>query len=178
MKRWLLLVMVLAISACAMMGGRTVNVTGAQLEKKLNEKLSVPFALLKVFNVNLSNAVVRFDQPSGRIFTTMDTALTSQLFNKSMRGQLGISGKLRFDAPSSAVVFDEPKIESLHLDGMDAKGNEIVSGLAKTVAGQMLNGLTLYKVNPEDLNYAGVQYQPKDLQITNTGLQILLSPQR
>ena len=36
-----------------MMGDRTVNVTGDQIAKKLNEKLALPIQLLKVFDVNL-----------------------------------------------------------------------------------------------------------------------------
>lgn len=172
------LVLISLLSACAtMMGDRTVNVTGDQIAQKLNEKLALPISLLKVFDVNLSNSLVTFDKASGRMTTTMDTMLTSQLLDKSIAGKLGVSGKLRFDAATSAVVLDEPKIENINFDGADGKFNDVLNALAKTVGSEMLNGLTLYTVKPEDLKFGGTTYAPKDMVVTDSGLQLTLTPQ-
>jgi len=178
MKRLLITGLILLLVGCAtMMGDRTVNVTGDQISEKLNEKLAVPISLLKVFDVNLSNSLVTFDETTGRMTTTMDTKLSSQLFDESLTGKLGISGKLRFDPQKSAVILDDPKVESFNLGGQDNKFNDVLNALAKTVGGEMLNGLTLYKVKPEDLQFAGTQYAPKDMVVTNKGLQLTLTPQ-
>jgi len=98
-------------------------------------------------------------------------------FNQNLSGKLGISGKLRFDAASSSIVLDAPKVEQINFDGASEKYNDLLSALAKTVGGGMLNGLTLYKVKPEDLTVGSTQYLPKDLQVTNNGLQITLPAQ-
>ncbi len=165
------------LTGCAtMMGDRTVNVTGDQIAQKLNEKLALPISLLKVFDVNLSNSLVTFDKTTGRMTTTMDTKLSSELSDKTLTGKLGISGKLRFDAATSTVVLDEPKVENINFDGADGKFNDLFNALAKTVGGEMLNGLTLYTVKPEDLKVDGTQYQPKDMVVTDNGLQLTLSP--
>lgn len=161
-----------------MRGDRTVNVTGDQIAQKLNEKLAFPISLLKVFDVNLSNSVVTFDKTTGRMMTTMDTKLSSQMFNKSLAGKLGISGKLRFDAATNTVVLDEPKIENINFDGADSKYNDLFNAMANTVGGEMLNGLTLYTVKPEDLKFGGTTYAPKDMLVTDSGLQLTLTPQR
>jgi PBP1b-binding outer membrane lipoprotein LpoB len=173
-----ILLILLSLSGCAtMMGDRTVNVTGDQIAQKLNEKLALPISLLKVFDVNLSNSVVTFDKTTGRMLTTMDTKLSSQMLGESLAGKLGISGKLRFDAATSAVVLDEPKIENVSFDGADGKFNDLFNSLAKTVGGEMLNGLTLYTVKPEDLKFGGTSYSPKDMVVTDKGLQLTLTPQ-
>jgi hypothetical protein len=177
MKKLLILFILLALASCAnMMGNRTVNVTEIQIQQKLNEKIAIPFSLLKVFDVYLSNSLVTFDQTTGRMYTTMDTNLSSALFNESMTGKLGISGKLRFDATTSSVVLDEPKIEQLNLDGASGQYNDLLNALANTVGGEMLNGLTLYTIKPEDLKIGHTQYKPKDMQVTDKGLQLTLSP--
>lgn len=160
------------------MGERTVNVTGDQIAQKLNEKLALPISLLKVFDVNLSNSLVTFDKTTGRMITTMDTKLSSQMLDKTLLGKLGISGKLRFDAATSTVVLDEPKIENINFEGTDSKFNEVFSAMAKTVGSEMLNGLTLYTVKPEDLKYGGTTYAPKDMLVTDSGLQLTLTPKR
>ena len=179
MKKILIGLIALTLSSCAtMMGDRTVNVTGDQIAQKLNEKLALPISLLKVFDVNLSNSLVTFDKTTGRMMTTMDTKLSSQLLDKSLAGKLGISGKLRFDATTSAVVLDEPKIENVNFEGADSKFNEVFNAMAQTVGGEMLNGLTLYTVKPEDLQFGGTTYAPKDMLVTDSGLQLTLTPQR
>ena len=171
--------MAFGLTSCAtMMGDRTVNVTGEQIAQKLNEKLALPISLLKVFDVNLSNSLVTFDKASGRMITTMDTKLSSQLFNQSVAGKLGISGKLRFDAATSTVVLDEPKVDNFDVAGASNKYNDLFNAFAKTVGGEMLNGLTLYTVKPEDLKFGGTTYSPKDMVVTDSGLQLTLTPQR
>lgn len=179
MKKILIALIALVLSSCAtMMGDRTVNVTGDQIAQKLNEKLTLPISLLKVFDVNLSNSLVTFDKTTGRMITTMDTKLSSQLLDKSLAGKLGISGKLRFDAATSTVVLDEPKIENVNFEGADSKFNEVFNAMAQTVGGEMLNGLTLYTVKPEDLQFGGINYAPKDMLVTDNGLKLTLTPQR
>ncbi len=179
MKKILITLIALSLTSCAtMMGDRTVNVTGEQIAQKLNEKLALPISLLKVFDVNLSNSLVTFDKTTGRMITTMDTKLSSQLFNQSLAGKLGISGKLRFDAATSTVVLDEPKVENFDVAGAGSKYNDLFNAFAKTVGGEMLNGLTLYTVKPEDLKFGGTSYSPKDMVVTDNGLQLTLTPQR
>lgn len=165
------------LTACAVMGDRTVNITEAQIQEKLNEKLSVPFSLLKVFDVNLSNSLVKFDAASGRMQTSFDTNLASPFLKETLAGKLAISGKLRFDAASQSIVLDAPKVENVEIQGLAGKESEFVSAFAKNVGEKMLEGMVLYKVKPEDLAFAGTQYAPKDMQVTNQGLQIRLSPQ-
>lgn len=177
MKFLLSILFALILNGCATLGSdRTVNVTGDQIAQKINEKLALPISLLKVFDVSLSNSVVTFDKTTGRMITTLDSQLSSQLFDQSLAGKLGISGKLRFDVATSSVVLDEPKVENFNIAGADGKYNDLLNAMAKTVGGEMLNGLTLYKVKPEDLTFGGTNYSPKDMVVTDNGLQLTLSP--
>ena len=175
-KIFLILLILFAFSGCAT--DRTVNVSEAQIQEMLNKKLALPISVLKIFDVNLSNSLVRFDKTTGRMNTTLDTNMNSSILDKSLAGKLGISGKLRFDAASNSIVLDDPKIEQFTLDGAGGKYNDLLNALAKTVGGEMLKGLTLYTVKPEDLKYGGTQYSPKDMQVTDKGLQLTLSPTR
>lgn len=166
------------LNGCAIMGDRTFNITEAQLQKKLNERLAIPISLLKIFDVNLSNSTVRFDNQTGRMFTSLDTSLSSVLSNQVLAGKLDISGKLRFDVATNSVVLDDPKVESLNLDGLGSKYSEFFNLIAQKLGGEMLNGLPLYTVKPEDLTVGSTRYSPKDMKITDKGLQITLSPVR
>ena len=166
------------INCATMRNELTVNVTGEQIAQKINEKLALPISLLKVFDINLTNSLVAFNGSTGRMTTIMDTKLSSPLLNKSLFGKLGISGKLRFDAPTSSVVLDEPKIEQLNFVGADNKYIDLFNALTNTVGSDLLNGLTLYTVKPDDLKFGGITYSPKDMIVTDKGLQLTLSPKK
>jgi hypothetical protein len=68
-------------------------------------------------------------------------------------------------------------VDSFKLDGANSECNGLVQQLAQSLSGKWLNQLVLYEVKPEDLSYAGRQYQPTDLQVTADGLQVTLKPQ-
>lgn len=177
MLKLLAVFILLAVYSCAtILGDRTVEVSQAEIQQKLNEKFALPISLLKVFDVNLSNAIVTFDKETGRMRTKLDTQLSSSLFNESATGELAISGKLRFDETSNEIVLDEPKIEQFVFDGALEQHSDLLNALASKLGGDLLNGMTLYKVKPAELKVGGTQYTPKEMTVTDQGLQLTFSP--
>jgi len=167
----------LLLTHCVSMGDRTVKMNTAQLQQKLNHKLAKPLTVMKVFHVQLSNALVSMDPASGRIHTLMDAHVQSDLFSNAATGKLGLSGLVKFDPARNAVVLDQPAVDSFQLDGANGEWNGLVQQLAKDLGSKWLNQLVLYEVKPEELSYAGRHYQPTDLQVTADGLQVTLKPQ-
>ncbi len=167
----------LLLTHCVSMGDRMVKMNTAQLQQKLNHKLAKPLTVMKVFHVQLSNALVSMDPASGRIHTLMDASVQSDLLSNAATGKLGVSGLVKFDQARNAVVVDQPAVDSFKLDGANSEWNGLVQQLAQSLSGKWLNQLVLYEVKPEDLSYAGRHYQPTDLQVTADGLQVTLKPQ-
>jgi hypothetical protein len=175
-KIFAILFIVIGLSGCA--SDRIVNVSDIQIQEMLNKKLALPISVLKIFDVNLTNSQVRFDKNTGRMMTSLDTNMSSNLIGKKIAGKLGISGKLRFDPNSQSIVLDDTKIEQLTFEGAGGKYNELFNALSNNLGGDLLNGIALYTIKPEELKFHGTQYMPKDLQITDHGLQLTLSPVR
>lgn len=175
--KWLgLLLTFFMLASCAILGDRSLSISETDVQQKLNERLAIPFTLLKIFDVNLSNAEVRFDKDTGRMHTTFDAKVGSQLTRQTLPGKLAVSGKLRFDAETGSVVLDEAQVDNLRFDGMNEQFADLLNALAKTVGAEMLSGLPLYTVKSEELKIGSTQYYPKNMQITDSGLLIILSP--
>ncbi len=171
----------LMLSACVTMGtmgDQTVLISDQVVQQKLNERLSVPISLLKIFNLQLSNTKVAFDEASNRMRVSLDSDLTSSLFKDHYTGNAVISGVVDYDAEQQAVVLKEPAVETLAFDELNTKQVDLFSAFAKVIGSEMLNDLVLYKVDPADLNVNGTQYAPKSLNMTAQGLQITLSPEK
>lgn len=177
LRNSLLLILLALLSQCVTMGERTVKMNTAQLQQKLNSKLAKPLTVMKVFHIQLSNALVSIDPASGRIHTLMDANVQSDLLANAATGKLGLSGLVKFDQARNVVVLDQPEVDSFQLDGANSQWNGLVQQLAKDIGSKWLNQLVLYEVKPEDLSYAGRHYQPTDFQVTADGLQVTLKPQ-
>jgi hypothetical protein len=176
-KLFAFILVLLSLSGCAVLGGdRSVNISEAELQRRLNDRLAIPISLLNIFDISLSNSLVKFDDKTGRMTSSFDTNMTSVLTDKPVAGQLGISGKLRFDPTDNSVKLDDPKIEHFNLAGLGGKYSDLFNVLAQQLGGEMLNGLTLYTIKPEDLQYGGRRYNPKSLQMVGNRLQMTFSP--
>ncbi|MGP1718409.1 MAG: DUF1439 domain-containing protein [Methylophilus sp.] len=172
------LLAVLLLSQCAtMMGERTVRMNTSQIQQKLNSKLAKPFKVMKVFQVQLSNALVTLDPATGRIHTTMDANIGSELLANTATGKASLSGQLKFDAARNAVILDQPAVDAIQLDGANSEWNGMLQQVAKDMGSKWLNQLVLYEVKPDELVYGGTHYQPTDLRITADEVQVTLKPQ-
>jgi len=80
---------ILFLFACAGFSNHTVYISEQQIQSKLNEKLLIPISLLKVFDLSLSNANVKFDNETGRMHTKFDTQLLNQLNGKKNGREVG-----------------------------------------------------------------------------------------
>ncbi|MSP86568.1 MAG: DUF1439 domain-containing protein [Methylotenera sp.] len=175
-KRFSVIFFALCMAACATMSDRTVQITAVQVQKKMNDRLLAPILLLNIFELSLSNALVKFDGPADRMQTTLDVRLTSLVNKKLFTGKVTVSGKLRFDATALAIVLDEPKVERLDVDGAAGKYADFAHFMAQKLGSEMLNGLTLYSINPADLKIGSIQYQAKNMQMTDGALHMTFSP--
>lgn len=174
----LALVSALAVltSACSTLAERTISVSQQQLQDKLSAKLAAPITVLKLFEVNLSNPLVKLDAGTERITTHMDATIGNALLGKSLKGRAGVSGKLQFDPASQSILLIDPKVETLNIDGLPARFNDLITALSATLGGELLKDLPLYTIKPEDLKVAGIQFVPKLLKIRPEGLAVTLAP--
>ncbi|HSI45260.1 MAG TPA: DUF1439 domain-containing protein [Methylophilus sp.] len=172
------LIAIVLLSQCAtMMGERTVRMSAGQIQQKLNAKLEKPFTVMRAFHVQLSNAQVQLEPATGRIHTTMDASIASDLLANTATGKASLSGLLKFDATRNAVILDQPAIDTIQLDGANGQWNSMLQQVAKDMGGKWLNQLILYEVKPEELVYGGTHYQPTDLRITSDEVLVTLKPQ-
>ena len=172
----LALMSVLALTSCASLGDKTVNITQQQVQAKLQEQLSLPLTVLKIFDVNLTNPQVTFDGKTERMTTTLDTKVTNPLSKKPITGKTAISGRLKFDPATNAVMLTESKIDKLDLQGLGGQYSELLSVLGAKLGSELLDNIPLYTLKPDDLKSGNTYYTPKLLKVTDGNLQVTLTP--
>lgn len=171
-----LIILLLMLAACSTFGTRTVSISEAEIQTKLAEQLSAPITLLKLFDVQLSNPLVKLEGGTNRMSTQLDANVQNP-FGKAFKGQARISGLPRFDAATNSVVLSEVKIVSLKFDGLDSKYTDVLTALSKAISNDMLQDIPLYTLKPNDLKNGSTTYQPSDFKVSGKQLQVTLTPQ-
>lgn len=163
------------LSACATMTEKTVTVTEAQLQQKLQDKLLAPITVLKIFNVSLAQPLIKLDGQSERMTASVDATISNPL-SRTVHGKGTISGKLRFDPATQSILLTEARIDALNIDGLGGRYSELISVLSQQLGAELLNDLPLYTLKPDDLKVAGMTFVPKLMRVTPQGLQVTLAP--
>ncbi|MDZ4097381.1 MAG: DUF1439 domain-containing protein [Methylophilaceae bacterium] len=177
-RLFLLVSLTTFITACAS-GPRSVSITESEIQQRMTEQLSVPITLLKIFDISLTNPVIRLDEGTERLNAQMDTVISNPLSGEPLTGKINISGKLQFDAARSAVVLVESKIDNLNIQGtgLDDKYSELFNLLVAKLGGELLNNVPLYTLKPDDLRVGNTRYTPSQFNIVGRELKITLQPQ-
>lgn len=166
------------LTHCVSNGPRTLHFTTAQIQQKLNAKLASPMTVMKVFQVQLTNAIVSVEPGMNRLHTLMDASISGPLLAKPLHGKMDVAGVLRFDASQQAVVLDQATLESVNIEGAGEEANKWLQTVARQLGEKWLSSLVLYQVKPEDLKVGQTVYQPTDFRLQPDGLQITLMPQQ
>lgn len=174
-----LLVSLLAILTACASGPRSINISESELQQRMTEQLAIPITLLSVFDIALSNPVIRLDQGTERMHAQMDTRISNPFDGEPVTGKINLSGKLAFDASRNAIMLTESKVEKLNFHGMglEDKYSELFNVLAAQLGGHLLNNIALYTLKPDDLKVGNKRYVPTQFDIVGRDLKVTLQPQ-
>lgn len=168
---------VCTLAACAALGGpRTINLSEAQLNQLMDERMNKTLSFLKIFDITLSNPKVALDSTNGRVITSIDAAMKNPFSGNRLTGAAKISGKLNFDPATQSVVLGDTRAEEFKLDGMPAQYASQANAIGKMLAGEFMRDFTLYTLKPEDLQVGGVNYKPGKFEVLSNALAITLNP--
>lgn len=171
-----LLAMLLLSSCAALIGPRDVEFPLAKLQQSVDKRLPFSQRYLGLFEITADKAQLSLPPEPNRLAMTTDVVLTMPLLGKSWNGKMAISGVLFLDSPHNAVTLQEPRLDSLLLNGLDNTYAAQVTQIGNLLAHQLLANLPLYTFKPEDLRYAGVAFMPTRIGTRAENLVVTFEP--
>ena len=166
----------MVLIGCAAAAPRTVKVSEAELQSRIAETLAVPITVLKIFDISLSNPVIKLDAGTERLNAQLDTDIRNPFSGEPLSGKLNISGKLRFDAASNSVMLVDARIDNLNLNGLGGKYEGMLNMLTRKLGEEILNNIPLYTLTAEDLKVGSTEFVPRDFKVVGNDLQVTLVP--
>jgi hypothetical protein len=143
-----------------------------QVQEAVQRKFPYQRTVSQVFEVALTNPVVGFLPDANRVSVKLDARLASPFIQRPVDGVFTLSSELAYDAASKSVVLRSPSVDSVSVTGQAQAYSQQINAAAAALATQLLTNYPIYTFKPEQLQFAGVNYEPGTITILTDGIRV------
>lgn len=144
------------------------------VQKAIARKFPYQKNVAPVADVLLANPVVGLLPDQNRVAVQLDARFASPFLRAPVNGKFTISGQLAYDAASRSVVIKAPAVDNLTVDGDAQMYAQQIGAAAGMIATQVLTNYPIYTFKPEQLQFAGVNYEPGTITILTNGIRVAI----
>lgn len=144
----------------------------AQIQDAVARQFPYRRQLAALAEVTLSNPLVRLLPQQNQLAIDFDGTLVNPFTPTPLKGQFSLQSALLYLREQRAVVLDAPQVARVEFSGMDPS---LAADLGPTIgqlAAQWLDRYPVYRFKPEQLKFAGVEYEPGQIQVTSRGVKV------
>jgi hypothetical protein len=143
-----------------------------QVQAAVQRKFPYHRSVQQLLDVSLTNPVVVLQPDRNRVSVRLDAQLESPLMQQPVNGVFTLSSELAWDSAARSVVLKSPSVDSVDMQGAAAAYGQQVGTVAAAAAAQLLNNYPVYTFKPEQLQFAGVNYEPGTITILTNGIRV------
>ena len=143
-----------------------------QVQEAVQRKFPYQRTVSQVFDVALTNPVVGFLPDTNRVSVKLDARLASPFMPQPVNGVFTLSSELAYDATMRAVVLKQPTVDNVTVSGDAQAYTQQINAAAAVLATQLLTNYPIYTFKPEQLQFAGVNYEPGTITILTNGIRV------
>lgn len=179
LSRFVLIGAALLLSACANLAGpRDISVPLAKMQAGVEKRFPLNNRAMELFDIHLTNPRLALEPGPGRVKLALDVSVAPPFIKQSWRGSLELSGMLSVDVARGAVFINDPHLDGIHIDGVDASRQQQVGMLVNALLNKAIRDVAVYNFKLEDLRYAGVQFIPTGIRTSADAVIIHVEPQK
>jgi len=173
----LLLVTVVAVLAIVLTDNGViyeVKITEDQINDALDEKFPVSETYLNILEVKLESASAQLTDGSNRMLVsfTASVVLKDNGTERTFNSTIDVSTGIGYNPETGGVILINPVVENLHIDNFPEEHLEVFTEFVDILVGVVLDGYTIYVLEPEDIPTAIARLLLKDVRIADGYLVI------
>lgn len=178
MKRWFKYVLISVLLACLAGCGTnlfkpsTVTFTAAEFQTALAKKFPLNKQYLGLLDVTISHPLVSMRPEIRRIALQFDTDVAALGAKQPYRSKLNITTSLAYNVATKSIVLQDPQLDNIDIEGMTNGRIKGVNQMAAAWISESLQGASIYKFNPGDLQVMGMKLEPESIEITEQGVVV------
>jgi hypothetical protein len=143
-----------------------------QVQDAVQRKFPYQRTVSQVFEVALANPVVGLLADTNRVSVRLDARLASPFLQQPVNGVITLSSQLEYDPPSRSVVLRSPNVDNVAVDGNAQAYSQQINAAAALIATQLLANYPVYTFKPDQLQFAGVNYEPGTITVLTNGIRV------
>jgi len=143
-----------------------------QVQDAVARKFPLQRTARQIFDVVLTNPVVGMAADRNRVTVRVDAQLSTPFMPNPVNGAFVLSTQLAYDATSRSVVLVSPTVDDSQLSGDAAQYNQQIAAAGALLAAQLLDRYPIYTFKPEELQFAGVSYEPGTITVLTNGIRV------
>ena len=143
-----------------------------QVQSAVARKFPLQRTASQIFDVLLSNPVVGMAADRNRVTVHVDARFASPFMPNPVNGAFTLSTQLSYDAPSRSVILVSPTVDDAQFNGDAAQYNQQIASVGAQLAAQLLDRYPIYTFKPEELQFAGVSYEPGTITVLTNGIRV------
>jgi hypothetical protein len=143
-----------------------------QVQDAVARKFPYRRTMSQVIELALANPLVGFQPEANRLTVRIDAHMESPFLQQPVDGVFTLSSRLEYDSASHAVVLRAPSVERVDVAGDARQYRQQIEAAGALVATQLLEGYPIYTFKPEQLQFAGVNFEPGTITILTNGIRV------
>ncbi|CAB3759448.1 DUF1439 domain-containing protein [Paraburkholderia solisilvae] len=143
-----------------------------QVQDAVQRKFPYQRTVSQVFDVVLTNPVVGLLPDTNRVSVRLDARFASPFLAQPVTAVFTLSSQLEYDAASRSVVLRSPNVDNVAVSGDAQAYAQQISAGAGVLATQLLANYPVYTFKPEQLQFAGVSYEPGTITVLTNGIRV------
>lgn len=144
----------------------------SQVQAAVARKFPIQRTASQIFDVVLSNPVVGMAPERNRVTVHVDARLATPFMPNPVSGAFTLSTQLAYDAPSRSVILVAPSVDDAQFTGDAAPYNQQIASVGAQLATQLLDRYPIHTFQPEELQFAGVSYEPGTITVLTNGIRV------
>jgi hypothetical protein len=172
----LLLIPLILLSACASLVPKDYLVTNEQLNRAWGKSFPLQRSLGNgLFNASMATPEVSFLTAQNRINLATNFSVSSLLAGE-VKGRIGLSGALRYDAEQRALYLQDPNLETLEVDQGAPELGKALRPALNMMLSEYLRANPLYQFKQDEMRYAGKEIDITKISVVENGIKFDLKP--
>lgn len=186
-----LLMSTLAVSCSVLDSTRSLTLSEADLQRRVEMAFPIDRRLLDVLDVMVSAPRLRLIPDRNRVATELNISTRDRLFGGRWQGRIALESALRYEASDQSLRLSQVRVQQFSVDGVTGSGvggsgsgggsmaRAQAERLGSVLVERVLEGFSLYRLPPgkaATLQRAGVM--PGEVVINARGVEITLVPIR
>jgi hypothetical protein len=143
-----------------------------QVQEAVARKFPLQRTASQIFDVVLANPLVGMAPERNRVTVRLDARLTTPFMPNAVNGAFTLSSQLAYDAASRSVILLSPTVDDSRVTGEAAQYNQQINAAGALIATQFLDRYPIYTFKPEQLQFAGVNYEPGTITVLTNAIRV------